>query len=62
VIQRIGTDGHFSRRIDLPVLRPTSCAFSDDGRSLFVTNARLGLSNDKLRSAPASGAVLTVRL
>lgn len=62
VIQRIGTDGHFSRRIDLPAPRPTSCAFSDDGRSLFVTTARLGLSNDELRSAPDSGAVLTVRL
>lgn len=57
-IQRIEADGRFSRRIHLPVPRPTSCALSDDGCGLFVTTARLGLSDGELRSAPASGDIV----
>lgn len=61
-VQRIEQDGRFTRRIDLPTPRPTSCAFSSDGRHLFVTTARLGLSDAQLATAPASGALLRVDL
>lgn len=61
-IQRIEPDGRFTRRIDLPVPRPTSCAFSRDGRRLFVTTATLGLSDAELEAAPASGALLRLDL
>lgn len=61
-IQRIEPDGRFTRRIDLPVPRPTSCAFSRDGRRLFVTTATLGLSDTELEPAPASGALLRLDL
>ena len=57
-ILRIDPDGKVERRITLPVPRPTSSAFSDDGRHLFVTTARVGLSAADLEAAPASGALL----
>ena len=57
-ILRIDPDGQVERRITLPVPRPTSCAFSEDGRHLFVTTARIGLSAADLETAPASGALL----
>jgi len=59
-IQRIEPDGRFSRRIALPVSRPTSCAFSGDGRSLYVTTARLGLVPEALNREPLAGAILKV--
>ncbi len=57
-ILRIDPDGRVERRIDLPVPRPTSCAVAGDGRHLFVTTARLGLSPSDLAAAPTSGALL----
>jgi len=59
-IQRIEPDGRSSRRIELPVSRPTSCAFSPDGTTLYVTSARLGLSGTALAREPMAGAVLRV--
>lgn len=57
-ILRIDPNGKVERRIMLPVLRPTSSAFSEDGRRLFVTTASIGLSAADLEAAPASGALL----
>jgi len=57
-ILRIAPDGKFERKIALPVPRPTSCAFAGDNQYLFVTTARLGLTNADLQAAPASGALL----
>ena len=57
-ILRISPDGTIDRKIVLPVPRPTSCAFAGDGRHLFVTTARFGLSAPDLQAAPASGALL----
>lgn len=57
-ILRIDPEGKVERKIELPVPRPTCCAFAGDGRHLFVTTARLGLSDAELRAAPASGALL----
>ncbi|TQV70750.1 SMP-30/gluconolactonase/LRE family protein [Exilibacterium tricleocarpae] len=57
-ILRIDPDGKVERRIRLPVPRPTSSAFSEDRRHLFVTTARIGLSAADLGAAPASGALL----
>jgi sugar lactone lactonase YvrE/NAD(P)-dependent dehydrogenase (short-subunit alcohol dehydrogenase family) len=59
-IQRIEPDGCSTRRIELPVSRPTSCAFSPDGTTLYVTTARLGLSGAALTREPTAGAVLQV--
>ena len=57
-IARIAPDGSLARLIPLPVPRPTSCAFGGDGRTLFVTTARIGLTDDRIASAPASGSLL----
>ena len=57
-IARITPDGVLECLIPLPVPRPTSCAFAGDGRTLFVTTARIGLTDQCISSAPASGALL----
>ncbi|WP_023849821.1 MULTISPECIES: SMP-30/gluconolactonase/LRE family protein [Roseobacteraceae] len=57
-ILRIAPDGVLDLRIRLPVPRPTSCAFGGDGRTLFITTARIGLSDTQLDDAPLSGALL----
>lgn len=52
---RYSPEGKIDRIIDLPVRRPTSCVFGGmDLRTLFVTSARLGLTDP----APLDGAVL----
>lgn len=59
-IARIAPEGSIERMISLPVKRPTSCAFSDDGRTIFVTTARIGLSDKALAASPASGSLLSI--
>lgn len=59
-VDRLAPDGTVERRLALPIRRPTSCAFSDEGETLYVTSARIGLSGDELRTAPLSGATLAV--
>ena len=57
---RITADGRIAERYPLPVPRPTSCAFSKDYDTLFVTSATLGLS-EKMRAAwPLSGTLLAL--
>jgi sugar lactone lactonase YvrE len=57
-IIRFAPDGTIERRLKLPIRRPTCCAFSDDGATLYVTSARIGLSEEELRASPLSGATL----
>ncbi|WP_306335187.1 SMP-30/gluconolactonase/LRE family protein [Streptomyces sp. KL118A] len=50
-------DGRLDRIVELPVRRPTACAFGGpDLRDLYVTTARTGLE----RPHPLSGSVLVV--
>ena len=54
-------DGKVLRQIDLPVPRPTSCAFGGaDLDQLFITSARTGLSAAQLAAAPMAGALFVV--
>lgn len=54
-------DGTQLRQIDLPVPRPTSCAFGGaDLSQLFITSARTGLSPGQLADAPLAGALFVV--
>ncbi|WP_020041029.1 SMP-30/gluconolactonase/LRE family protein [Salipiger mucosus] len=57
-IARLAPDGPLERLVPLPVPRPTSCAFGGDGRTLFVTTARIGLSDAQLEDASLSGSLL----
>jgi len=59
-IARISPAADIVQMIKLPVPRPTSCAFDDSHRQLFVTSARLGLSREQLEQAPASGSLLKI--
>ncbi|KWF86759.1 hypothetical protein WL93_18050 [Burkholderia diffusa] len=60
-IVRFTPDGRIDRTIDLPVTRPTSCAFGGaDMQTLFVTTATQGLSVDQQVNEPLAGALLAV--
>lgn len=53
--------GRIDRTIELPIPRPTSCAFGGpDLKSLYVTSARVRLSALQLAEAPLSGGVFEI--
>jgi sugar lactone lactonase YvrE len=58
-VHRYAPDGTLLRRVELPISRPTSCAFGD-GHTLFVTSARHGLSDAQLEREPLAGAVFAL--
>lgn len=61
-ITRYAPDGKVDRVINLPVPRPTSCAFGGpDFTTLYVTSARIRLSAQQLVEAPLSGSVFAIR-
>ncbi|MBV9841788.1 MAG: SMP-30/gluconolactonase/LRE family protein [Sphingomonadaceae bacterium] len=60
-VRRFSPEGDELARIDLPVQRPTSCAFGGaDLDRLFVTSARIGLDEEALREQPHAGALFGV--
>ncbi|ASJ70907.1 SMP-30/gluconolactonase/LRE family protein [Granulosicoccus antarcticus] len=60
-IIRYAPDGSIDRIINVPVPRPTSCSFGGvDGSTLFVTSARVGLSETQLAEAPLSGSLFAI--
>lgn len=62
VILQITPDARVNRVIPLPVPRPTSCAFGGSGLdTLFVTSARIGLTDLQLAQSPLSGSVLAIQ-
>ena len=60
-VTRYAPDGRIDLVISLPVPRPTSCAFGGaDGKTLYVTSARIRLSASQLAEAPLSGSVFSI--
>ena len=60
-VSRYGPDGKPREMIRMPVQRPTSCAFGGPDLSvLYVTSARMGLSDSALAATPLSGSVFAV--
>lgn len=58
---RYAPDGTVDRMVDLPVSRPTSCAFGGDGlATLFVTSAKIMLSEAELAAEPHAGALFAL--
>lgn len=47
---------------DLPAIRPTNCKLSEDQKTLYVTTATEGLSQQLIEQYPLSGSVLEVKL
>lgn len=61
-VTRYSPDGHVDRVIELPVPRPTACCFGGVGLdTLFVTSARINMSEATLRNAPLSGSIFAIR-
>jgi sugar lactone lactonase YvrE len=59
---RYGDDGALEDRVELPVTNPTSPVFGGpDLRTLYVTSARHGLSEEQLAAEPQAGAVLVLQ-
>jgi sugar lactone lactonase YvrE len=60
-VHRYAPDGSLLARVQLPVQRPTSCAFGGPGRdTLFVTSARTDLDDDALARQPHAGKVFAI--
>jgi sugar lactone lactonase YvrE len=60
-VLRLAPDGAVEGRIDMPVSRPTACAFGGaDLTTLYVTSARGGLSADQRAREPLAGSVFSV--
>lgn len=61
-VTRFDPTGKVERRIDLPVERPTSCAFGGpDLDVLYVTTSTLTLEPEALAKQPLAGSLLAVR-
>jgi sugar lactone lactonase YvrE len=61
-LRRYGEHGALDGHIELPVTNPTSAAFGGpDLRTLYVTSARHGLSDEQRAAEPPAGAVLALR-
>lgn len=60
-VVRYAPDGSVDRTVELPVPRPTSCAFGGPRLSdLYVTSASTGLARATMDRAPLSGAVFRI--
>ena len=50
--------GHLTRKVALPVSRPTSCAFGGPGfATLYITSAAFGLDPTALKNQPGAGGI-----
>lgn len=62
-IVRYAPDGTIDRIVKMPVSRPTSCAFGgSDLQTLYVTSARIGLSDAALDRQPMAGSLFAIEV
>jgi sugar lactone lactonase YvrE len=60
-VTRYAPNGKIDRVINLPVQRPTSCCFGgQDMTTLYITSARVHLSQEELKRGPKAGCVFAV--
>ena len=58
-VRRHAPDGRLLDVVEVPVERPTSCAFGGPGLDrLFITTSRFGLADSALAGQPLAGALL----
>jgi L-arabinonolactonase len=61
-VVRYAPDGRTDRVINVPVRKPTCCAFGgDDLGTLFITSSRLGESAESLAAEPLAGSLFAIR-
>ena len=60
-VVRYAPDGQIDRIVSMPVSRPTSCVFGgDDLKTLYITSARIGLSDAALDRQPMAGSLFAL--
>jgi L-arabinonolactonase len=60
-VARYAPDGRLDATIDIPVKKPTCCAFGGrDLDTLFITSSRLGESESDLEREPSAGSLFSV--
>lgn len=60
-VHRYTADGRLDTIVDVPVRQVTSCAFGGPGGStLFITTARVGLTDEALQREPHAGGLFVV--
>ena len=60
-VVRFAPDGRIDRTVELPVTRPTSCAFGGAALdTLFITSANIGLDASSRASQPLAGGVFAL--
>jgi sugar lactone lactonase YvrE len=61
-LRRFTAEGQPDSVLPVPVSQPTSCAFGGPGLAdLYITSARVGLTDDQLAAQPLAGRLLHVR-
>jgi L-arabinonolactonase len=61
-VDRYAPDGRLERSIEVPVKKPTCCAFGGpDLDTLFITSSRLGESEEDSAREPQAGGLFAVR-
>ena len=61
-VERYAANGRLDLVIELPVRKPTCCAFGGkDLSTLFITTSRLGETAEDLAREPLAGALLAIR-
>ena len=61
-VVRFDPNGNVDRVIELPVPNVTSCTFGGkDLKTLFITTARIGMTNQELHKAPLSGNLFALQ-
>lgn len=58
-VRRYSPGGDVVARIPMPVNKPSSCCFGDDG-TLYITSASADLSEIELREQPLAGSVFAI--
>lgn len=60
-LARYAPDGRLDRTVQMPVSRPTACAFGGPGlRTMYVTTARFRLAPEKLAAEEHAGGLLAL--
>lgn len=62
-VRRYAPDGELLARVDVPAQRPSCCALGGPDRNvLYVTSARVGLTETELSSQPHAGCLFAVEV
>ena len=60
-VVRFNPNGEVDRVVELPVPNVTSCTFGGkDLKTLFITTARMGMTNEQLENTPHAGSLFAI--